>query len=162
MIATRVGERKRKAFTPEEDDRLRALVSRLGDANWRGIAAKMPRRNRRQCRERWFNYLCPTICNAPWSTLEEDLLRTKVQECGRKWRVIQAFFTGRTDINIKNHWKHMERMDEKRERCPIFEDPRQEFSPDLQNDAWTHEKPDGRPPNGSMDPDPSWFFRFDR
>jgi hypothetical protein len=103
-------DRKRNGFTPDEDDRLRELVGKYGENSWRGISAKMPRRNRRQCRERWFNYLSPIVCNGSWTECEENLLRRKVHEAGHKWRVIQAFFPGRTDINIKNQWKHMERV----------------------------------------------------
>jgi hypothetical protein len=103
-------DRRRNAFNPDEDDRLRELVGKFGESSWRGIAAKMPKRNRRQCRERWFNYLSPIVSNGPWTELEEDLLRRQVSEIGHKWRVIQSFFPGRTDINIKNHWKQMQKV----------------------------------------------------
>jgi hypothetical protein len=100
-------KRKRNSFTPDEDDLLRELVMKHGENNWRRIASKIPKRDRRQCRERWFNYLTPLVINGPWTTEEENLLRTKVTECGRKWKAMQPFFVGRTDINIKNHWKQM-------------------------------------------------------
>jgi hypothetical protein len=102
-------KRKRMAFSPEEDDHLRQLVAKHGEDCWRRVAAKMPKRDRRQCRERWFNYLTPFVLNGPWTPAEEALLRAKVLENGRKWKAIQPFFPGRTDINIKNHWKRLEK-----------------------------------------------------
>jgi hypothetical protein len=69
----------------------------------------MPHRDRRQCRERWTNYLSPAVANGPWTHEEEDLLKAKVAALGHSWRAIQPFFPGRTDINIKNHWKQMEK-----------------------------------------------------
>jgi hypothetical protein len=103
-------KRKRISFTPEEDDRLRELVLNYGGADWRRIASKMPKRNARQCRERWFHYLTPEVSNGPWTPQEEELLRTKVHESGHRWTAIQQFFPGRTDINIKNHWKQMKKV----------------------------------------------------
>jgi hypothetical protein len=103
--------RKRVSFGPEEDDRLRELVLKFGENNWRRIASKMPKRDRRQCRERWFNYLTPFVTNGPWTPAEEVLLRAKVADHGRSWKAIQPFFPGRTDINIKNHWKRLQKAD---------------------------------------------------
>jgi hypothetical protein len=104
------------AFSPDEDDHLRELVGKYGENCWRRIAAKMPKRDRRQCRERWFNYLTPFISNGPWTPAEEALLRAKVGEHGRHWKAIQPFFSGRTDINIKNHWKRMQKEEKRRAR----------------------------------------------
>jgi hypothetical protein len=153
--------RKRKAFTPDEDDRLRNLVSRLGDTNWRSIAMKMPRRNRRQCRERWTNYLSPAICNGTWSKRDQDLLRIKVQECGAKWRVIQGFFPGRTDVNIKNHWRQMQRADRKRMGERTLEDPEMGPSFEMVAGVWADDKHDGPSREDAKDSDPSWLFWFD-
>jgi hypothetical protein len=162
MSAARITERKRKAFSAEEDDRLRELVSRLGDTNWRAIAGKMPRRSRRQCRERWSNYLSPTVCNGTWSLWEDDMLRSKVHEHGRKWRTIQAFFPGRTDVNIKNHWKTMQRVEARKEKLDALEDPVPQSTFEIWNGTCAHDKAEGRPLNGATDPDSSWLFWFDR
>jgi hypothetical protein len=110
--------RKRMAFTPDEDDRLRELVAKHGENDWGRIAAKLQRRDRRQCRERWFNYLSPRVENGPWTADEEVLLRRKVVEFGRKWKTIQSSFPGRTDINIKNHWKLMTKLASGRAQRP--------------------------------------------
>jgi hypothetical protein len=44
-------------FTPDEDGRLWELVAKYGENDWGQIAAKLQRRDRRQCREHWSNDL---------------------------------------------------------------------------------------------------------
>jgi hypothetical protein len=94
---------KRK-FTPEEDDRLTQIVTRLGESNWKKIASQMGSRNSRQCRERWKNYLTPCLNKDPWSPEEDALLLQKFSELGSQWSLIAKFFPLRTDVNIKNRW----------------------------------------------------------
>jgi hypothetical protein len=64
----------------------------------------MGRRNARQCRERYKNYLSPQFHNDPWTPAEERLLTEKVKELGQKWSKIATFFKGRSDVNVKNQW----------------------------------------------------------
>jgi hypothetical protein len=115
---TKTGHRKRVSFTPDEDDRLRALVAKFGDNDWGRVASKLPRRDRRQCRERWFKYLTPHVRNGPWSREEEELLRHRVHELGHRWTAIRASFPGRTAINVNNHWKQMKKLDVGRDCRP--------------------------------------------
>jgi hypothetical protein len=103
-------------FTPEEDRQLCQLVDKYGTTEWVFIANQMRRRNSRQCRERWQNYLCPTVNNGIWTTEEEQLLTEKVQEHGNAWKLIARYFSARTDINIKSHWKVMQRRPRKNRR----------------------------------------------
>jgi hypothetical protein len=98
--------RKREKFFPEEDARLRRLVERHGTAAWEVIAAELPGRNVRQCRERWKHYLSSERSKAPWSDTEDRLLFEKMQSLGPKWTRLATFFPGRTDIDIKSHWMH--------------------------------------------------------
>jgi hypothetical protein len=107
MSEQRVKRRRRISFTPDEDDRLRELVSKYGTEDWAKIASKMPKRETRQCRERWLNYLAPSVIRAPWTAEEDAMLIQKVNELGRKWQQIAHFFKGRTDINVKNRWNHL-------------------------------------------------------
>jgi hypothetical protein len=96
-------------FTKDEDLTLAQLVSQYGEADWPTISSRMAGRSVRQCRERWFNYLSPCVCNGPWTPDDDARLIEKVNELGPKWTKIVPFFKGRTDINIKNHWMTLSR-----------------------------------------------------
>jgi hypothetical protein len=104
-------KRIRMTFTPEEDDRLREFVSEYGEKDWSRVEARLPWRDRRQCRERWFSYLSPRVSNGPWTREEEKLLGRKIEELGQKWKMMESAFPGRTDVNIKNHWKYMKKSE---------------------------------------------------
>jgi hypothetical protein len=94
---------KRK-FSTEEDERLTQIVQQFGESNWKQVASKLGTRNFRQCRERWKNYLSPTICKDPWAPEEDRLLQEKYNELGSQWCVIAKFFPSRTDVSLKNRW----------------------------------------------------------
>lgn len=100
-------------FTAEEDDQLRSLVEKYGDLNWSAIAEEMPGRNVRQCKERWVNYLCPTINNSEWTPEEDALLIEKQREFGSKWVRIAKFFNNRTDAMLKNRFNVLRRRERK-------------------------------------------------
>lgn len=94
----------RHKFTKAEDDLLKQLVAKFGEANWMAVASHMKTRTPRQCRERYKNYLSDKIKNGPWTHEEEVLLQEKVKELGPKWAKIALFFESRSDVNVKNHW----------------------------------------------------------
>lgn len=107
-------------FTPEDDDLLRSLVGKAKNIDWCEIARMMPGRNQRQCRERWTNYLCPTINNSEWTPEEDEILKEKVAQLGNKWVKISKFFNHRTDQMCKNRYNILERkkLNLKRGRKP--------------------------------------------
>jgi hypothetical protein len=94
----------RRRFTPNEDQTLRTLVCVYGLNRWETIAAFLPERTSRQCRERYDYYLAPNVYNPPWTNLEDRLLETKVAEYGTKWASLTGFFPGRTGNQLKNRW----------------------------------------------------------
>jgi hypothetical protein len=96
-------------FSQEEDEELRRAVQENGTESWQSIAMKIQGRTTRQCKERWLNYLSPDVGNGPWTSLEDELLLTKVQELGFAWKLIAACFPTRTDINVKSRWRLIQR-----------------------------------------------------
>jgi hypothetical protein len=107
----------RHPFLKAEDDQLRLLVTKFGETNWKLIANFMVRRDARQCRERYHNYLSPLVRNIPWTAKEEALLIEKVNELGSRWAKIAPFFEGRSEVNIKNQWAAMTHRNARIEKC---------------------------------------------
>lgn len=48
-----------------------------------------------------------SIIKPKWSQEEEELLMKKVEEHGKKWYLIQKYFEGRSENDIKSRWKLM-------------------------------------------------------
>lgn len=95
-------------FTPTEDQKLLELVGKYGE-DWEIICTFMPGRNTRQVRERWTNYVSPTINRDPFTEEEDALLLDKVAEYGFKWVMLTQFFNKRTDSALKNRYQLIER-----------------------------------------------------
>ena len=93
----------RRMFTCEEDEKLKELVKKY-ENDWQKISKEMKDRNIRQCKERYNHYLSPNIKHSEWN-LEEDLkLIEIVEEVGKKWKVFEQYFPGRTEIDIRNRF----------------------------------------------------------
>jgi hypothetical protein len=102
-------KKTRQVFTGSEDETIRRFVEEHGETNWNEITEQLPGRSARQCRERWTSYLAPDVVKEPWSEAENKLLLDKIREVGHQWKTFEAYFPGRTNINIKNHWRRIQR-----------------------------------------------------
>jgi hypothetical protein len=115
--------RPHSKFTQADDHRLRMLVDEFGVTDWGVISAQMGDRNQRQCRERWINYLAPSLNMAPWTPAEDLLLLQKQREFGCKWVRIAHFFPNRTDAMVKNRFNRLRRNDSKEQELRKLCDP---------------------------------------
>jgi hypothetical protein len=111
----RTSFRPHAKFSVADDDQLRSLVATLGTNNWTRIAERIGDKNARQCKDRWFNYLCPELNTACWSGEEDMLLQQKFLEFGNKWVRIAQFFPNRTGAMVKNRLNTLQRRDRKRQ-----------------------------------------------
>lgn len=57
-------------WSAADDARVAELVGQIGAKKWSCIAAQLPGRTGKQCRERWHNHLNPYISKVPWSEHE--------------------------------------------------------------------------------------------
>lgn len=93
----------RKCFTPDEDARLLLLINKYR-YNWKKISKEMKNRSVRQCKERFHHYLSPNIKHDNWTQEEDILLLKTVDSFGKRWKIFELIFKGRTEISIRNRY----------------------------------------------------------
>ncbi|CAD8086935.1 unnamed protein product [Paramecium sonneborni] len=107
-------------FTQEEDYHLSILYDEYkNDENrWKQIAQKMNKitqiyRTSKQLRERWINYLDPSLIRIkdPWSDREDLELVYQIQQKGKKWTEI-AKQLKRNENQVKNRFNGLLKRDE--------------------------------------------------
>jgi len=96
-------------WTAAEDDRLVALVEEHGVKRWSFLAKQLSSgRLGKQCRERWYNHLDPSINKGAWTREEDDAIVKAYENLGSKWaQIARVVGRGRTDNGIKNRWNSM-------------------------------------------------------
>ena len=94
----------RGSWTQQEDELLRTAVSQLSTKKWSDIAKFVPTRTSKQCRERWFNRLDPSLKHGPFEQWEDQIIIEKQKEVGNRWSIIAQLIPGRSPGSIKNRW----------------------------------------------------------
>ena len=112
------GNSRKNLWTAEEDAFLRAAVvtvqeiavepgaaqKKEGAISWSQVAAHVPSRTGKQCRERWAHHLLGSVRKAPWTSEEDRVLFAAMQEHATHWVEIAKQLPGRTGHCVKNHY----------------------------------------------------------
>lgn len=110
---------KKLIWTKEEDEALVCLVLQNKPKAWNLIASllnstihkNIPVRKGRQCRERWLNFLDPSLKKEKWSFEEDELLIGLHKELGNKWSEISRRIHGRNERAVKTRWNWLKKFD---------------------------------------------------
>ncbi|KAG0535592.1 hypothetical protein BDA96_04G379300 [Sorghum bicolor] len=99
-----------RAWTPEEDARLRRLAKENGFGHWHRVARGMPApgRSARSCRHRWRHHLARDVYHRPFTARDDEELRRLVARHGaRRWKDVGRAVYGRTSRVMKQRWREI-------------------------------------------------------
>ncbi|OHT11224.1 Myb-like DNA-binding domain containing protein [Tritrichomonas foetus] len=99
-------QRNIRGWSDDEDNLLRQAVSQFKgrEIKWEVVARNVPRRNMKQCRERWEFHLNPNINKEPFTPSEDRHIITQQRKLGNRWTIIAEQLPGRTSSSVKNRW----------------------------------------------------------
>lgn len=99
--------RIKRSFTKLDDEMLTRAVQSSRFIEWNEIAKKLGKWSARQCRERWKNYVDPSLSHDKWTYEEDQILLKRFEEIGSNWIKIKQFLPGRAVNNIKNRLQYL-------------------------------------------------------
>ncbi|CAN9512577.1 unnamed protein product [Ophioblennius macclurei] len=101
----RDGGKLKVKWTQEEDDKLKALVLKLGTNDWKRIASFVPTHSEHQCQHRWFKVLDPELIKGPWTKEEDEKVIELVNLYGNKqWAMVAKHLKGRLGKQCRERW----------------------------------------------------------
>ncbi|TCD71353.1 hypothetical protein EIP91_011124 [Steccherinum ochraceum] len=95
---------KKGAWTEQEDLQLRRAVEVFGHA-WSDVCTFVAGRTSDQCRDRWQDFLNPTVTRTKWTEAEDQALYNAIEQVGEgKWKEVSRLMNGRTDSMCRNRY----------------------------------------------------------
>jgi hypothetical protein len=98
-------------WTTDEDKMLTDAVGKHGGKNFEAIAWLVPGRTKKQCTNRWYNALDPSVERAPtgrthtWTTEDDNNLKYAVEKYGDdNWDAVTALLPRRTKTQCWTRW----------------------------------------------------------
>lgn len=96
-------------WSADEDVLLKSIVEIQGPRNWTEISYRIPGRNPKQCRERWYYHLDHGVKKGVWTEEEDEIILSKQEQYGNQWSQFARLLHGRTDNDIKNRYHSLRR-----------------------------------------------------
>ncbi|EDV28921.1 uncharacterized protein TRIADDRAFT_52276 [Trichoplax adhaerens] len=111
-------DKRRGAFTKEEDQLLEEGIKKYGSGHWRKIQQTfLPWRTDIQIRDRWINVLDPEVNRKRWTIDEERKLSSLIQHIGEgKWSQISKEMSLRTDNQCRRKWISIQNSSKRKAR----------------------------------------------
>jgi hypothetical protein len=108
-------------WTAEEDAAIEEWVQEKGTKHWVELAANLPNRTPRECRERWEFHFHRDRPSVKWSEFEDAMLIEYQQTLGNRWKLIASELPGRSECAIKSRWNSLmkKRRKQWRDSCEV-------------------------------------------
>jgi len=106
---------KKGKFSKEEDENLKRLVSTFGPS-WSFLSRVIKKRNAKQLRLRYNNYLNEKLCHTKFTKKEDQKILILYTTYGQKWSKYLKHFPNRSYIRIKDRYFSLLKMNEKKYR----------------------------------------------
>jgi hypothetical protein len=86
---------------------LRRAKAHSSTNNWSQIAANIPGRCGKQCRERWTTILDPQFKHTAWTAEEDTTLLDCHTRVGNQWSIIAKSLPGRSQVRVRDRYKKL-------------------------------------------------------
>ena len=108
----RGSSRPRRAWLPQEDERVRRLVAARGPKQWPKLAVafnetldEKDQRTVKQIMYRWTEHLDPDVNRDPFTVDEIKIIRDAQRRMPNAWTEIAALLPGRTERRVNDFWR---------------------------------------------------------
>ena len=95
--------KKRNVWRSQEDQILLRLVEETG-SDWIIIQQNFSDRTLKSIKERYYNYLNPSLNKTRWNLDEDLILIYQILELGYRWKCMTTKIKGRSEMSIKNRY----------------------------------------------------------